>query len=298
LERVSGSITGNRTQALASYNAGNGVAQIFKKNIEKNSVVDTVVRLGLVTRFSLEAGAGYRSRNFSATEYAPLEYTQKRINLGLFYQPSPALRLGLSPRVTKIEFPRYSLVNGVYLRSESRRTDLDLTGRWVPNGVSSFDARLSAGRSKLTNGIGRDFSGATGQFSWNWKPTAKWSLITSVSRDTGLETSFLNIGTTGLTADQNRLTNALQFTANYELTSKIALSAAASMARTSRVDEILDQRLNNFDRDSSVSLSARYQLSRGAQLSCQFGHQARGSSTPQYVYSANSFGCAGQLLID
>ena len=297
-ERLSGTVSGSRTRALATYNVGNGVATIFKKNIEDNTTFDTVVRLGLVTRYSLEAAAGYRNRKFSATEYATLEFTQKRVSVGHFFQPSPALRLGLSPRLTNTVYPRYSLLNGLYRRSESRRTDLDLTGRWMPNGISTVDARLSTGRSTHTSGVGRDFSGVTGQLSWTWKPSARWSLNTSISRDTGLETSVFATSIGNLSTDQNRITTALQVNGSYELTSKIALMAGASLARTDRSDEILAQRAEGYDRDTLLNLSARYQYSRGIQFSCQITHQARGSSTPLYVYDANSYGCSGQLIIN
>ena len=297
-ERLSGSFSGSRTRALASYNVGNGVAPIFKKNIEDNSSFDTVVRLGLVTRYSLEASAGYRSRSFSAIEYATLEYTQNRVAVGLYFQPSPALRLGLSPRLSNTVYPRYSLLNGSFQRSESRRTDLDLTGRWVPNAISTFDARLSTGRSTLTSGVGRDFSGVTGRLSWYWKPSARWALDASVSRDTGLETSIFATSIGNLSSDQNRITTAVQVNGSYELTSKIALTAGASLAKTDRTNEFLNQRADGYDRDTALNLSARYQYSRGIQFSCQITHQARGSSTPLYVYDANSVGCAGQLIVN
>jgi hypothetical protein len=298
LERLSGTVSGSRTRALASYNVGNGVALITKKNIEDTSSFDAVVRLGLVTRYSLEASAGYRSRKFSAIEYSSLEYTQERASLGLYYQPSPALRLGVSPRLSNTVYPRYVFQNGSFQRSESRRTDLDLTGRWVPTAISTFDARISTGKSTLTSGVGRDFSGVTGRLSWNWQPSARWALNTAISRDTGLETSYFATGVGNLSSDQNRITTALQINGSYELSSKIALMAGASLAKTDRSNAFLTQRADGFDRDTAVNLSARYQYSRGIQFSCQINHQARGSSTPSYVYDANSVGCAGQLIIN
>ena len=295
---MSGSVSGSRTRALASYNVGSGVALITKKNIEDNSSFDAVARLGLVTRYSLEATAGYRSRRYSAIEYATLVYTQKRVSVGLYFQPSPALRLGLAPRLSNTVYPRYSLLNGVFQSSESRRTDLDLTGRWAPNAISTFDARLSTGKSTHISGVGRDFSGVTGRLSWNWQPSARWSLSTAISRDTGLETYYFATGIGNLSSDQNRITTAVQINGSYALTSKIALMAGASLARTDRTDEFLTQRADGYDRDSALNLSARYQYSRGVQFSCQISHQARGSSTPAYVYDANSVGCSGQLIVN
>lgn len=298
VERISGTLSGSKTRALATYNVANGVNPIFKKNIEDNDSIDAVMRLGLVARYSLEAGVGYRTRTFSANEYAALEYRQKRASAGLIYRPSSDLRLGIAARQTRGEFPRYSLVGGVYQASEYKRNDIDLTGRWVLSGASNLEGRVSSGKSTQTSGVGRDFSGVTGQLTWNWLPTARWNLSTTVIRDTGLETSFVNANIGNLTLDQNRLTTALQFNGGYELTSKIYLNAGASLNKTDRVNEFLAQRSNDYERDTAYNFGARYQYSRGVQFSCQLSHQARGSNTPLYVYSANSYGCSGQLILN
>jgi len=111
VERLSGTVSVNNSRSLASYNIGSGVQPIFKKNVEDNKQLDVVVRLGLVSKYSLEAQGGLRSRRFTAQEYARLEFDQKRASLGLVYRPSSDLRLGVAGRFTRDEYPRYTLLN-------------------------------------------------------------------------------------------------------------------------------------------------------------------------------------------
>lgn len=298
LERLSGTISGSKTRALAPYNVGNGINPVFSKNVEDNTTFDAVARIGLVTRFSVEATAGYRSRDFSAIEYSSLVFNQDRYSLGLVYQPSDKLRLGVAGRRTNGKFPRYSLVStGVYAAYDYSRNDLDLTGRWAISGASVIDGRLSYGKSTHDGGVGQDFSGGSGQVTWTWQPTGKLALSTTVSRDTGLETSFFSFAGGSLSSDLNRITTAVQINANYDLTSKISLNAGASLSKSDRKSSFLTQTADDFDRDNAFNLGARWQYSRSVLLGCQASHQSRASSTAQYVFSANSYGCYGQFTI-
>ncbi|MGS0753273.1 transporter [Roseateles sp. GG27B] len=260
--------------------------------------MEAVARLGLVTKFTLEATGAYRTRRFSAIEYARLEVNQNRFSLGVVYRPSTNLSLGVAGRVTKDNYPRYTLSAGNYSAGEFERNDIDLTGRWAISGASTLEGRLSSGRSKVISGVGTDFSGVTGLIGWTWQPTARWNVSTNLSRDTGLETSFFSLGTSIFNADQNRLTNALRFNASYDWSSKVALNAGFSLSKTDRTNDFLGQSASNYDRDTLFNLGVRYQLSRGIQLSCQYSKQARASSTPVYVYDANSYGCSGQIILN
>ncbi|PND37640.1 hypothetical protein C1O66_08960 [Paucibacter aquatile] len=300
-ERLSGSVKVNNSQSLATYNIGSGIAPIFKKNIEKNTAVDAVLRVGLVTKFSAEASAGQRSRRFSAVEYSRLEVDQTRYSLGLTYSPSPNLRLGVAGRHTRDRFPRFTLINllnAEYQASEFTRKDIDLTGRAVLSGASSIDGRISHGRSRVKLGAGNDFNGTTGQLTWTWLPTVRWNIATTLSRDTGLETSFFRVGGNTLNADQNRVTTSAQLAVSYELTAKIVLNASASSSRAERVDDFLGQQAKSQDRDTAYSLGARWLYSRSIQLGCQYTKNSRSSTIVQYVYDANSFGCYGQMVLN
>ena len=303
-ERLSGTVSVDNSQALSTYTER--TEQLRKKNTENNSNLNGVARIGLVTKYSLEAGAGYRTRRFSAVEYAQFEFDQNRYSLGVVYQPSPDLRFGVAGRFTNDKYPAYErtgfvLVNGVpqpisipVATREFERKDIDFTTRWVASGASTLDGRISTGRSKVKQGVANDFSGVTGQISWSWKPTAKLSVSSSVSRDTGLESSFSNVNTS---AEQDRITKGLQVNANYELTGKVLLTGGLSMSQSHRINDVAGRRTEESDRDNAFNLGARWQYSRGITMGCQLSKSSRNSSQEIYTYDANSYGCYGQILL-
>ncbi len=305
LGRLSGTLSVDNSQALSTYTERTQLA-LRKKNLENNTNLNGVVRLGLVTQYSLEAGAGHRTRRYSADEYTQFEVDQNRFSLGLVWQPSTDLRLGLAGRVTTDKYPAYTqtgfvLVNGVPQAiqipvgaREFERKDIDLTGRWVASGASTLEGRISTGRSKVKQGVANDFSGVTGQLTWGWQPSAKLNLSSSVSRDTGLESSFTNTNTS---AEQDRLTNGLQVNATYELTGKVFLTSGLSTSKSRRINDVAGQRSEEADRDNSFSLGARWQYSRGITLGCQLSKSSRNSSLEIYTFDANSYGCYGQILL-
>jgi hypothetical protein len=306
VERLSGNINVDSSQALSTYTERTALA-LRKKNTENNHNVNGVVRIGLVTQYSLEAGAGFRKRTFSAEEYARFEFDQNRYSLGLVYQPSPDLRFGVAGRFTNDKYPAYTqtgfvLINGVpqpisvpVAAREFERKDIDFTSRWVASGASTLDGRISTGRSKIKQGVGNDFSGVTGRVTWGWQPTAKWNISSSISRDTGLESSFSNANTS---SEQDRITNGLQINANYELTGKVFLTGGLSTAKSRRIyDNSAGSHTEENDRDNSFNLGARWQYSRGITMGCQFNKSSRSSSQEVYTYDANSYGCYGQILM-
>jgi len=292
LERLSGVVDVNTSNALADYNIGSNLTPIFKRNIERNRQYHGLFRLGLVTRYSLEANLTRRERSFSAAEYAQLESKQDAASLGLSYKPSDALTLGVAARHTEGVFPNYPLLFADIpigsAEDKYQREDIDLTTELRASGASKFSARLSRGKSSHSLSYERNFSGITGALSWAWQPSAKFSFSTQLSRDTGQEILVAGV-------NQNRVVSSMQLLANYQLTGKIMLSAGTSLSR----GDYTYQNINtlNFDNITNVNLGARWAYSRGLTFGCQGKHNSRSNSTPQYGYSASSYGCYAQGLL-
>lgn len=302
IERLSGSISGGTTRALANYNIDRqNPTPIFAKNIETNNRLDSVVRLGLVTKLTLEGSLGLAQRRFTLDQYARFEFDQTRYSLGFFYKPSADLRLGFSGSRTKTDYPRYTSLEGppiTYKPAAYERDDINLTGDWTVSGKSSMYARLSTGKSKQVVGGDNTFSGVTGQLTWNWRPTARWNISTSVSRDTGLESTLFQSGPIYNSYDQDRLTNALQVNASYELSAKVSLTGGMNLSKTNRSQSLGSASADGFDKDQSYSLGIRWAYSRGITLGCQAGFQSRDSDVASYAYSGNNYGCYGQIMIN
>jgi hypothetical protein len=296
IERISGTLSASMSSALASYNVGGNVLPVFEKNIEKDRRVQAVVRVGLVTRYSMEASLTHYDQDFSLAAYNALVYHQNAGSMGLYFQANDLLRLGVALRHTVGEYPRYPVVTQVSAGSAPfyvfaadgfKRNDLDLTAGWKPSGASKVDARLSWTDSKHDVVPSLDYKGVTGALSWNWQPTGKLNFFTRLARDTG--TQLTNLG-----ANVDRVGYSLDFNPSYEVTSKIALTGGASMRRSTYKN---DAGAQSHDNDHNYSLGLRYAYSRSVSFNCQGYRAGRDSSIAIYTYSATGYGCTVQGMI-
>lgn len=298
---LSGVISAKSSQSLADFNIGNGINPIFKKNIESNDEYKAVARIGVATRYTLEGAWVYRRRDFTAAEYERFVYDQHSTSLGVYATPAGNVRLGLVARHTNGQNPRYPVgfainpdtaeVVLVTRPNDYTRDDFDFTTRWSIGGHSTLNTRISHSRTKNSlDELISDFRGTTGGADWTWAPSAKLQFTLQYSRDTGQESVVRS-------SDLNRVYTTQQLGVSYAITGKIGLSAQASRKhsrRTSNADVVIQAAL---DDTQTYSIGARWALSRGLSLNCQYERVSRDNSVPQYVYSASSYGCTGQALI-
>lgn len=292
---VSGSLNASSSRALASYNTGN-VEQVFKKVEQENNYLQALVRVGVITRFSLEASLTHTDQEFSEPEYQQLDYRQNAASVGLVYQPHDGLRLGLAGRFTKGEYPHYPFFpfsgsQRVLVEDPYKRRDLDLTAYWSPSGASTFDGRISLTRVRRDIVTALDFSGVTGKIGWAWQPTARLGFYTQVSRDNGQDGV-----TTSTSQPLNRVATAVQVSANYAVTSKISAFAGANLRRSDSSRE--GAPINNgYDNDHGYNAGVKWAYSRSISVSCQLTSSSRTSNIQQYTYDSRSYGCAAQALM-
>ena len=295
IDRLSGSLTANTSSSLASYNVGeSNVQQVFVKNIEKDDMLQALVRVGLVTRYSLETSVTHTSQTFSAWQYEALNYYQNTGSLGLVYKPHDYLRLGLNVRHSTGEYPTYPVaystgfsVVGVDADDTYKRDDLDFTSYWNPTGTSKLETRLSWTDNRHDIATLLNYKGLTGLLTWTWQPGQRWSASTSLSRDTGNQ---IAIGGANL----SRVGTSLQLNSSYELTGKIVLNAGLAFRRSGGDSGGPAQ---YFDDDHSYNVSANWNFSRSLNFSCQYNRTGRNSSTAIYSYSASGYGCTVQGLM-
>jgi len=303
---LSGVVSVKSDRSLADFNIGNGADPDFRgKNTERNDEYGAIVRLGMLTRYSLEGGWTHKRRDFSAEPYDRFIYSQNTRQLGVYAVPGGNVKLGLVARHTEGNNPRYpvyvplipSLPNSPIVLigvapNDYTRNDFDFTTNWTTGGSSTLNTRLSRSRVKnsLSSYILRDFSGTTGAVGWNWRPTGKIQLGLQYSRDTGQETAASAVGV-------NRIYTSWRLNGSYALTAKLGLNANASRNRSHRDGNSGAQLADSFDNDETYGIGARWAFSRGVSFSCQYNHASRDSSVPQYVYSAGSYGCTGQAIL-
>ena len=271
IERLSGGLGVSLNRSLANYATSGDQLQVpqNKKNEETSGQANLRVQYGLVSLLSLNASLSHSEISYSAIEYARSEVRQNAGSLGLTYRPSGLLTLGTAYRVTQGEYPNVPLPSGA---TESfDRKDIDLTATWIASGLSTVNARLSYGRSTYDTFTKRDTNGATGSLGWAWQPTGKLSFNTTLSRDTGTETSLYALANNRGTAvgDNSVSTNAFALDAGYEVTSKIRVNLGTRYAKRKLVNDI--NNTEGRDTVTSVTLGATYALSRAWQMGCNAG---------------------------
>jgi len=301
---LSGTFSALNTRSLAQFNLGNGAEQSQEKNIERNEDYYAIVRLGVGTRYSLEATLNRRTRDFSLPVYDRFVYRQHTGGLGFYGTPGGNLRLGLVVRYTDGSFPhypsyRYINVSGVlipildgYAAVDYKRNDIDFTTAWNTGGSSTLNTRISSSRTRYepkTAGL-TDFHGTTGAIGWTWRPTGKIELGAQLARDTGQETP-------ARAADVNAIYTSWQLNGTYALTGKVSFNASVTGFRSHRSNDSGTPLAEADDRNNSYGLGMRWSYSRSLSLSCQANHANRDASVAAYNFSANSYGCTGQFIV-
>lgn len=300
IEKLSGTLKASASQNLASYSSTINTLPVQVRNIEKSSELLARVQYGMASLLTLEGSLTRRELQYSAAEYQRYGYELNVASAGVKYRPSSALTTGLAVRMSRGKYPHEPAPDGQPAKLE--RNDVDLTANWVPTGQSTIDARLSYGR-RTGNAISQDdFTGSTGSVSWQYQPTGKLSFKTSFTRDTGLETNYLNtaLGQSIGIGDNNRLTNALAVTANYDATAKIRATANAGYKRRSLTFNSLLEAggVAGSDSTKTFSLGASYAPTRNSLLSCSVGRESRSADSElSYAYSANTAGCSAQITL-
>ena len=307
IERLSGGIGISANRSLANYAAAGDQTQVpqTKRNEETSSSANLRVQYGVASLLALNTSVSHSQVSYSAPEYDRSEVRQNAGSLGLTYRPSGLLTLGSALRVTRGEYPNVVL-NG---KAESfDRKDLDLTANWAATGLSTLNARVSYGRSAYDTLVNRNTKGATGSLGWNWQLTGKTSFNTSISRDSGTETSLAALANNqgNAVGDNSVTTDTFALGANYEATAKIRLNLGARYARRTLANEqIVNGAVvaSSEGRDSvtSVTLGASYALSRAWQMGCNAGQDSgkpeSGAATLSTKYTTTQASCNVQLTL-
>ena len=188
---------------------GSGISTTsFDRNVRTTETLDATVQYGVNNRLSAVAGTGYRRVNYSSPVYDYLEYSQNDVSFRLQYTEGGALTLGIGPRFTRGTYPTATCrrdsdgttIPGYQCTGDTSdnytRRDLDLTVKWIASGASVVDGRLSYGKERHSElHRDRDVSGFNGYVAWNWTPTGKLHINSSLQRDTGQDVYFSGLNT-------------------------------------------------------------------------------------------------------
>jgi hypothetical protein len=293
IERISGrvAVASDRTVRADVRDASNQF--ILRSNAETANQLDASVSVGIVTRLSLEATLLRRDVRYSAVQAAFREYRQNGASFGLRYKPGSTVTWGLGLRQTRWDYPNL-LAGAVDTNDRRTRNDVDTSLVWQPTGVSTFDLRLSSGKTEHDQFNSRDFSGVTGSMGWEWQPSAKLRFNTRLARDSGQDADRV-------TTAYTRTTDTLRVAAEYALTAKIGLNGSVSA-----YDRLLSGRgqvvtgLSGREKGNSLALGARWAPVRSTVVGCNVSNDRLGSNNNAALsdtYSAATFSCYGQFVL-
>jgi hypothetical protein len=277
-----------------------------ERNIETTTDAEVVARLGVVTRYTAEVGLSHMRRDLSEASSARLNFHENALSLGVRYQPSNLLRLGVSAKVTHGQYPQYFVdAAGNFSADAFKRMSIDLTGEWRPTGESKLEVRLAPSRTRYDKATVRDFTGVVGEVSWVWKPTGKLRLESTVLRDNGDRFTFDRPDAGSTLAEESRVSTLLRLQASLDVTSKVQLSSALSWAHRQLAEETpiagggtsLKEGSDNL---TGVRLAAKWQPTRSIELGCRIEAERRSTNTDPTLrrgMTNNTFGCTGQFVI-
>jgi hypothetical protein len=293
VDRISGSLSAGMSQ-LRDLGLEPSTATL-ERVLSRSQNLGAALRMGVVTRFTVEGTLDHREQDFKRKSSSgdPRDYTLTTGGLSFRYSANPDLTLGTGLR----------LGDGRYTATDIdfKRRDLDLLATWRPSGASSLNARLSASKINYQPAGISDFSGLTGDVAWDWQPTGKIRLVSRLSRD-NRDTA----GELASSTDTSRVSTGLSVTADYELSAKVALTAAGGLTQRTLEDIVPNQTTQRGrDRVYALSVGARWTPLRVLTLSCDVSKNQRtvsqsgGTTTAPLTvpYKYDTFGCAAQVVL-
>jgi hypothetical protein len=284
---LSGTLSYSTAQSLYNYGGTNTIVS-KAKNVETRDEIIAKGRWGATSLLSLDTSYTHRKLSYTDPAYRGNSLNQDGWSVGLTYRPRALLTLGTAVRYTQGKYQ---------LSRDFDRYDVDLTGTWVPTGLSSVTARLSYGQRKARNGVSQlDFKGTTGQLSWVYQPTGKLRFTSAFSRDSGAESGFFNVNglQLGNIGDTSRLTNTVTVNSTYNLTAKIQLNAGLLVSNRSLKFGSAD----GNDTLRTASLGASYAILRNASLGCSVRRETRSASGfGSYDFRDSSVSCSAQISL-
>lgn len=304
INRISGTLSASANRSLSSFGLTE-IGLLTRKNLESSEAINSSLAVGLVTEYSFEGAVGYRRVRNSLDEsnIKSRDYDQSTVSGGIHWRPSDATNLGLGLSGSKGRYPSFNRnPDGSFDEDRFTRQNIDFTAILTPRGVSTYDARISIGKTRYDLNQQRDFSGVTGTIGWLWATTAKLHFTTRLTRDTGQDSYAVMIFNTDGVAQYSQTVNSLRVQADYDYSAKIAVTSALQYAERKLVNTIQNPFIpinaTGSDRTLLFTVGARWAPLRNALLGCDLGVENRNASGQLSVdLKNNSVSCYGQLTL-
>ena len=181
--------------------------------------------------------------------------------------------------------------------------NFDFTAKWIPNGLSTVDVRLSYSDITYDVNTARDFNGFNGALTWSWRPTGKIQSQLSFVGEPGYASTFYAFEGLPVQIDNSRFARTARWDGTYLATGKTSFTAGLSATKDYLTQTIFSSTQDGSDLVTTASLGVSYTPTRNSQLSCNASYSNRSVSDNAerygmtYPYHAASFTCSGQLVL-
>jgi hypothetical protein len=297
VERISGELSAQQRQSLYRDTI-DGVTSTERNQVRTTSLAFQA-RVGLVTRWSFEAGAAASENNYTGTAVENRDVRQNSANAGLRYRPSPDLSTRVGVRRSEGRYPRFTGEADHFTRD-----DVDLTATIQASGASRLDTRVSATRERHSVQSQRDTRGVTGGLGWAWRPTGKVTLDLDLSHDRSVGQTGFDSSLIGADASEAQQIQTASLAATWAATAKISIVPRVSYMRRELDNGFVSggggTTLTGEDRTTIGGIALHYQPARSLTLSCEVTREHRtvsGSPGLSSPYTATIAGCSGEFAL-
>lgn len=210
---------------------------------------------------------------------------------GFRYESALGNRMGIVARTTEGGYPNRQLVPGVvnHVDNSYRQTDGELSTSWAVSGASRLSLRGARTRREHDDVPQRDFSGYTGDASWDWAPSAKTALRIYAKHD---------LGATEMLLANYAITRTYGLNTQWQASAKISTSLSLENRRRTFGGDprfVLSGTPATGDMTRSASLAIQYAVTNRAQVSVTVKHDKRTADDPLLPYVSNSLGLNAQI---
>lgn len=209
-----------------------------------------------------------RSRN-SITFNAVGDFIQTGANIGVKYVAPSENSIALIQRAYNGDYQGRVADAPSQLDSGFKQRETEALLQWRLTGKSLIDAKLGYVDREHDNFSSRDYDGVTGRLAYNWQPTGKLGIITSISHNLY---SFQQAINSYYVADTFAITPTWQVTAKTSLSMRYDISHRDYRAAVVPVTE------HRNDKVQSLTLSADWQPTRTITVTGALRHEMRNSS--------------------
>lgn len=218
------------------------------------------------------AGVTQTASRYSDSQSSASEYDETAVEAGVGYRPATGNQLDLRARFADGDYINRDAPG---LASGYTQRDLRLAGDWQVTGLSRFSGYVGYTNRSYSGDDRLNFSGATGRLVYDWTPTGKLALRTTVRRELGADIDEV--------IDNFVITRALSLEPRWFMTEKVTLWGHAEWLKRDLNQDARSVR--DEPRTRIYGLGLTWQPRPHIELGTAYHHSRRSASEAELEYT-------------